>query len=119
MDNVASLPNHTRVAPLRVVGKERHNISSGGCCRLKVVFKVVMWSYGSFKPSNDLSCGGQNFGGMGHSRTLVVKGEFVLLTIPSKFQSVFSLITFLNLSISFLISPKRFEFASFEEFNHQ
>ena len=57
MDNVASLLNNTCAAPLRVVGKERHNIPSGGCCKLKVVLKVVMWSSISFRSSNNSSCG--------------------------------------------------------------
>ena len=116
MDNVASLLNHTYIAPLRVVEKERNNISSRGRCRLKVVLKVVIWSNGSFRPSNDLSYGRWNFGGMGHSRIFAMKGESVLLTISSKFWFVFSLIVFLNSSISFLISLRRFEFALFEEF---
>ena len=30
-DDFSSLVNHSLAAPLRVVGKERHNISSGGC----------------------------------------------------------------------------------------
>ena len=37
MDDVGSLVNHSLAAPLRVVGKERHSISSGGCCRPKVI----------------------------------------------------------------------------------
>ena len=119
MDNVASLLNHTYIAPLRVVGKERHNISSGGRCRLKVVLKVVIWSNGSFRPLNDLSCGRRNFGGMGHSRIFAMKGKSVLLTILSKFWFVFSLITFLNSSISFLISLRRSKFALFEEFGRR
>ena len=72
--------------------------------RLQIIFRE--------QPSNDSSCGRWNFEGIRHSRTLVVKGEFVLLTIPSKFQSVFSLITLLSLSISLLISLRRSEFAS-------
>ena len=119
MDDVASLLNHTRAAPLRVVGKEWHNISSRGCCRLKVVLKVEIWSSGSFRPSNDSSYGWRNFEGIGHSKTLVVKGESVLLTIPSRFWSVFSLIAFLSSSFSLLISPRRSKFASSEVFGHQ
>ena len=112
MDKVGSLLNHTCVAPLRVVGKERHNITSRGYWRPRVVLKVVMWSNGSFRPSNDLSCGRRNFKGIGHSSTLVMKGESILLTIPLKFQSVFSLIALLNSSISLLISLRRSKFAS-------
>ena len=41
MDDVDSLVNHSLAAPLRVVGKERHNISLGGCWRPKVVLKVL------------------------------------------------------------------------------
>lgn len=119
MDDVASFLNHTRAAPLRVVGKEWHKISFGGCCRIKVILKVVIWSSGSFRPSNDSSYGRQNFKGKGHSRNFVVKGESFLLTIPSKFRSVLSLIAFLNLSISLLISLRRSEFTSSQEFGRQ
>ena len=117
MDDVANLLNHTHPAPLRVVRKEQHNISSGGCCKLKVVLKVVMWSSISFRSSNNSSCGRWNFGDIGHSRTFMVKGESVLLTIPSSIWSVFSLIAFLNSSISLLISLRRSEFTSFEVFS--
>ena len=117
MDDVANLLNHTHPAPLRVVRKEQHNISSGGCYKLKVVLKVVMWSSKSFRPSNNSSCGRQNFRGIGHSRTFVVKGESILLTIPSILQSIFSLTTFLSSSISLLISLRRSKFASSEVFN--
>lgn len=116
MEDVSNLLNHTRAAPLRVVGKKRHKISSGVYCKLKVVLKVVMWSSGSFKPSNDSSCGSRNFGRKGHSKILVVKGEFVLLTVLSKFLSIFSLITLFSSSISFLMFLWRFELASSEEF---
>ena len=43
-DEVGNLVNHSLVAPLRVVGNERHNISSGGCWRPSVVLKVLRWS---------------------------------------------------------------------------
>ena len=119
MDDVASLLNHTRTTPLRVVGKERHNISSGDYCRLKVILKVVIWSSGSFRPSNDSSYGRKNFRGIGHSRTFVVKGEFVLLTLPSRFRSIFSFITSLSLTISLLISLRMSKFASSEVFGRQ
>ena len=42
MVEMANLLNHTHAAPLRVVGKERLKISSGGCCRLKFILKVVI-----------------------------------------------------------------------------
>ena len=116
MDDVANLLNHSCVAPLRVVGKERHKISSRGYCRLRVILKVVIWSNRSFRPSNNLSRERRNFGGSGHSRTFIVKGEFVLQTIPSRFWSVFSLIAFLNSSISLLMSLRRSELASSKEF---
>ena len=90
-----------------------------GYWRPKVVLKVVMWSSGSFRPSNDLSYGRWNFEGIGHSSTLVMKGESVLLTIPSKFRSVFSLITLFSSSISLLISLRRSEFASSGVFGRQ
>ena len=52
MDDVGSFVNHFLVAHLRVVGKKRHSISSGGYWRLSIVLKVLMWSRGSLRPSN-------------------------------------------------------------------
>ena len=60
------------------------HIPSKGCYRLKVILKVVIWSNRSLKPSNDSCCRRRNFGGIWHSRTFMLKGESVLLTIPSK-----------------------------------
>ena len=40
IDDVGNLVNHSLAAPLRVVGKERHSISSGGCWRPNVILKV-------------------------------------------------------------------------------
>ena len=119
MDEAASLLNHTRTTPLMGLGKERLKISFRVCCRLRVILKVVIWSNGSFRSSNDLSYGRQNFSGSGHSKIFVVKGESVVLTNPSKFLSVFSLIAFLSSSISFLMFLRRSKFTSFEEFGHQ
>ena len=116
MEKFANLLNNTRVAPLREVGKERLKISFGVCCKLKVVLKVVMWSSGSFRPLNDSSCERWNFGGRGHSKIFVLKGESILLTIPSKFLSIFSLIAFLNSSISLLMFLRRSEFTSSKDF---
>ena len=113
MDDVGSLVNHSLATPLRVVEKERHKISSGGCWRPKVVLKVLRWSRGSFNPSNGLSYGRRNFEGTGHSRTAMMKGEFVFLAILSRLRSIFSLIAFCNSSISFLISLRRFELNPF------
>ena len=119
MDDVGSLLNHTCAAPLRVVGKEPHNISSSGCYRLKVILKVVIWYSGSFRRSNDSSYGRRNFGGIGHFTTFMVKGQFILLTIPSRFRSASSLIAFLSLIISLLISLRRSKFASSEMFGRR
>ena len=74
MDEVASLLNHTRTTPLRVLEKERLKISFRVYCRLRVILKVVMWSNGSFRPSNDSSCERWNFGGRGHYKIFVLKG---------------------------------------------
>ena len=41
IDDVGSFVNHSLTAPLRVVGKDRHSISLGGCWRPKVVLKVL------------------------------------------------------------------------------
>ena len=110
---VGSLVNYSLAAPLRIVGKERHSISLGDYWRPKVILKVLRWSKGSFNPSNGSSCGRRNFDGTEHSRTAMVKGESLLLTILSKLQSVFSLIAFLNSSISFLISLRRSDLTPF------
>ena len=111
MDDVGSLVNHSLVTPLRVVGKNWRNILSGGCWWPKVILKVLRWSKRSFSPLNGSSCGKRNFEGIGHSKISMVKGEFVLLTILSRLLSIFSLIAFLNSSISFLISLRRSELA--------
>ena len=112
MDDVGSLLNHSRAAPLRVVGKEWHRISSGGCWRPNVALNVFKWSSGSFSLSKGSNWGKQNLEGTGHSWTATVNGESVFLTILSKLWSVFSLMAFLNSSISFLISRRRSEFVS-------
>ena len=113
IDDVGNLVNHSLAAPLRVLGKERHRISSGGCWRPRVVLNVFKWSNGSFSLSKGSIWGRRNLEGTGHSWTAKVKGEFVFLTILSKLWFVFPLIVFLSSSISFLISLRRSEFASF------
>ena len=50
--------------------------------------------------------------GIGHSWTAIVNGESVFLNVLSKLWSIFSLMAFLNSSISFLISLRRSEFVS-------
>ena len=59
-DDVGNFVNHSLAAPLRVVGKEWHSISLGGCWRPSVVLKVSRWSWGSLSPSNGSSWGNQN-----------------------------------------------------------
>ena len=44
-----------------------------------------------------------NLGGKGHSRTLAVKGELVLLIMSSKFVVIFPFMAFLTSSNSFLM----------------
>ena len=73
--------------------------------------KVLRWSNESFRPSNDWSCKGRNFEGIGHSRTAVVKDESVLRTILSKLRSIFSHIALLSSSNYLLIFLRRFKFA--------
>ena len=107
MDDIGNLVNHSLTAPLRMVGKEWHNILLGGYWRPKVVLKVLRWSKGSFSPLNGSSCGRRNFEGIGHSKIAIVNGEFVLLTILSRLRSIFSSIALLSSSISFLISLRR------------
>ena len=96
MDDVGSLLNHSQAAHLRVVGKERHRISLGGCRRPSVVLNVFR----------------RNLEGTGHSWSATVNDESVFLTILSKLWSVFSLMAFLNSPISFLIFLRRSEFVS-------
>ena len=112
MDDVGNFVHHSLVAPLRVVGKERHSISSEGCWRPNVVLKVLRWSRGSLNPLNGSSWGSRNFDGTGHSRTTAIKGKSVVLTILSELRYVFPLMAFLSSSISFLISRRRSKFGS-------
>ena len=112
MDEFGNFVNHFLVAALRVVGNERHSISFGGCWRPNVVLKVSRWSWGSLSPLNGSSWGRRNLEGTGHSRTAVVKGESMALTILSTLQSVFSFRAFLSSSISFLTSHSKSEFCS-------
>ena len=109
MDDIGNLVNHSLTAPLRMVGKEWHNISSRGYWRPKVVLKVLRWSKRSFSPANGSNCGRWNFKGIEHSKTAAMKGESILLTIWSRLRSIFSLIALLSLSISLLISRRRSE----------
>ena len=112
MDEFGSFVNHSLAAAFRVVGNERHNISSGGCWRPNVVLKVLRWSWGSLSPSNGSNWGRRNLEGTGHSRTVVVKGKSMALTILSTLRSVFSFKAFLSSSISLLTSRSNSEFCS-------
>ena len=114
MDEFGNFVNHSLAAAFRVVGNERHSISSGGGWRPNIVLKVLRWSRGSLSPSNGSSWGRRNLEGTGHSRTAVVKGESVALTILSTLRSVFSFRAFLSSSISFLTSRSKSEFCSSE-----
>ena len=80
-----TLLNQTLAVPFKVVRNALHMTSSGVIWRCISVLYNLMWSKGSFKPMNDSSCGRQNFGGKGRFNTLAVKGEWVLLIIPSRF----------------------------------
>ena len=111
-DNFGNYVNHSLAAPLRVVGKEWHSISSGGCWRPRVVLKVLRWSRGSLSPSNGSSWGNRNLDDTRHSKTAVVNDESVVLTILSKLRSVCLLMAFLSSSISFLISRRGSEWGS-------
>ena len=55
MDNVGNFVNHSLAAHLRVVGKERRSISTGGCWRPSVILKVLRWSTGSLSSTNGSS----------------------------------------------------------------
>ena len=48
----------------------------------------------------ELHCERRNFGGKGHSKTLAVKGESVLLSMPSRFIAVFPFMAFFTSSSS-------------------
>ena len=112
MDEVGNFVNHSLAAAFKVVGNERHSISSGGYWRPNVVLKVLRWSWGSLSPSNGLSWGRWNLKGKGHSKTAIVKGESVAFTILSKLWFVFSFRAFLTSSISFLTYRSKSEFCS-------
>ena len=77
------LLNHTRVGPLRVVGKALHIISSGTPWRCMVVLKVAMWLNGSRVPSYESKEGILNLGGRGWALMEGTKGESVLWTKSS------------------------------------
>ena len=85
------LLNHTRVEPLRVVGKALCIISSEPPWRCIVVLKVAMWSNRSRVPSYKSKEGILNFGGKGWLLMEAVKGEFVRWTRSS---TGFSLLMF-------------------------
>ena len=114
MDKFGNFVRHSLAAAFRVVGNERHSISSGGCWRPNVVLKVLRWSWGSLSLLNGSSWGRWNLEGTRHSRTTVVKGESVALTILSTLRSVFSFRAFLSSSIYFLTSRSKSEFCSSE-----
>ena len=113
LDDVGNFVNHSLTSPLRVVGKERHSISSKDCWRPSVILKVLRWSWWPLSLSNGSSWGKRNFDDIGHSKIGRVKGECVALTILSRLQFVFPLMAFLYSSISFLISWRRSKFCSF------
>lgn len=102
--------------PFKSCQKGQHTISSRVCCKLRVVFKVVMWSNGSFRPSYELSYGRLNLGGKGHFKTLVMKEESVVFTIPSRFLVIFSFIALFSSSIFFLLFLRRSSFVLLECF---
>ena len=95
------LLNHTRVGPLRIVGKALHIISSGTPWRCMVVLKVAIWSKGSRAPSNESSESILNFGGKGCPLKEVVKGESVQWT--RSFAGFVILMFSLISAITFLI----------------
>ena len=95
------LLNHTRVGPLRVVGKALHIILSRTPWRCIIVLKVVMWSKGSRVPSYESKEGILNFGGRWWPLMNAVKGESFLWT---KSSTGFALLIFsLILSMTLLI----------------
>ena len=75
--------NHTRVSPLRVVGKALHIISIGTPWRCIVVLKVAMWSHGSRVPSYKSNECILNLEGKGWLLMEVMKGESVRWTKSS------------------------------------
>ena len=103
IDVTGSLQNHTFATPLRVTGNDLQIISSKVCWRFNIVLNTLMWSRGSLLPSYTSSYGRQNLGGKGYSRMLVVKGESVLLIMPSRFIAVFPFMAFLTSSNYFLM----------------
>ena len=100
------LLNHTRVDPLKVVGKTLHIILAGTPWKCIVVLKVAMWSKGSRVPSYESKEGTLNFGRRGWPLMSAVKRESVLWTKSSTGFAlcIFSLISSMTLliwSISF------------------
>lgn len=100
------LLNHTRVGPLRMVGKALHIISYRTPWRSIMVLKVAMWSHGSCVPSYESNKGILNLEGRGWLLMEVMKGESVWWTKSSTWfvLLIFSLISSMALliwSISF------------------
>ena len=100
------LLNHTRIGPLRVVGKALYIISSETSWRCIVALKVAMWSHGSHVPSYESDEGILNLEGRGWLLMEVMKGESVRWTKSSTWfvLLIFSLISSIALliwSISF------------------
>ena len=62
-----------------------------------------MWSRESLVLSLTSNCGRRNLEGRGHSKTLAVKGESILLIMSSRFMAIFPFMAFLISSNSFLI----------------
>lgn len=97
------LLNQTLVAPLSVVGKALHIISSTVIRRCIRVLNDSMWSKESVKLSHDSSWVRRNFGGREWFNSSVVNGESILQIILSKFSMDFSFTTLLSSSISLLM----------------
>ena len=102
IDDTGSLLNHTLMAPLSVVGKDLHITSSGVCCRFSIILKAPIWLTRSLLSSYNSSCGRRNLRGKRHSKTLVVKGESILLSMPLRFIAVFPFLSFFTSSSSLI-----------------
>ena len=97
------LLNQTLVGPFKLVGNALHIISSGVFCKFIRLLKDLMWSSGSFDPSNKSNWGSLNFCVSSRSSIAAVNGNAVYLIIPSRFLSPFPFTALFNLSIYFFM----------------
>ena len=102
------LLNRTLATPFSIVGNALHITSFGIIYNSISILNDSMWSKGSLESSYDSNCGRRNFGRRGWFSTSMVKGESVLLIIPSRFSLPLSFIALFSSSTYFLMLQNSF-----------